>query len=407
MIKCSLCESNIEANILFKIDNVFASNVLFSYKNYNELIKKNAKIEYGRGECSISLCQCSNCGFIFNSEFDLDKMISAYSSDEYCQQRNFTNQLNQHIIDTGEKILSYLKNSKNTCIAEIASGQGDLLRFLSNHVGYIYSIDPSPISNSIKDIANIEHVQEFFNYEAMAKRINKKINMIICRHVIEHLDNPRDVLRSIIKLLEDDGILYIEVPDMQEIIHHNRFCDIYHDHYGYYQKNTLINILQELGCEFLDRVTYFNGQHQGFFFRKKLNFSFLPLKFELYNSSLVREKLNKVILSINEIMKRYKNIGIYGAGGNSNIFLNSVENYNLRNIKKAFDKNETKHGKFLQNTNIEICEPSKENLRDIDCIIMVMPICEDVVYKQEIELFIKNGIFKGDVYKTADCSYLI
>ncbi|HEC2816438.1 TPA: methyltransferase domain-containing protein [Campylobacter jejuni] len=406
MIKCTLCESNVKANILFEINNVFASNVLFDYKDYDELVK-NTNIKYARGECCISLCQCPNCRFIFNSKFNLDKMISAYSSDEYCQQRNFTNQLNQHIVNTGKKILSYLKDGKNACIAEIASGQGDLLRFLSEYVDYIYSIDPSPISNAIKDIANIKHVQEFFNYDAMVKRIDKKINMIICRHVIEHINNPRDILKDIIKLLEDDGILYIEVPDMQEIIEHVRFCDIYHDHYGYYQKNTLINILQELGCEFLDRVTYFNGQHQGLFFRKKSNFNFLPLKIELYDNFLVREKLDKVIFSINQIMKQYKNIGIYGAGGNSNTFLNSVEFYNLGNIKKAFDKNEMKHGKFLQNTNIKIYEPSKENLSDIDCIIMVMPICEDVVFKQEIELFMKNGIFKGDVYKTADCSYLI
>ncbi|HBD2749530.1 TPA: hypothetical protein KIL42_001618, partial [Campylobacter jejuni] len=45
MIKCTLCESNVKANILFEINNVFASNVLFDYKDYDELVK-NTNIKY-------------------------------------------------------------------------------------------------------------------------------------------------------------------------------------------------------------------------------------------------------------------------------------------------------------------------------------------------------------------------
>lgn len=285
MISCPLCGDIKDKISLYDIDNVFVSNVLFSDKNYDELSKmKEVKNSYARGDCSISLQQCVNCGFIFNHKFNLEKMIAAYSSDDYCQQTNFTKQLNKHIIDTAENILSYIEYDKNTCIAEIASGQGDLTRALSQYVGHIYSIDPSPISNCIKDIKNVEYVQTFFNYDLMASKINKPIKLIVCRHVIEHIDKPREVLRDIVRLLEEDGILYIEVPDMQEIIEHIRFCDIYHDHCGYYQKNTLINIMQELGCEFLNRTTYFNGQHQGFFFKKRLNCKFDSLDFQLYHT---------------------------------------------------------------------------------------------------------------------------
>ena len=368
MISCPLCGDIKDKISLYDIDNVFVSNTLFSDKNYDELSKmKEVKNSYARGDCSISLQQCVNCGFIFNHKFNLEKMIAAYSSDDYCQQTNFTKQLNKHIIDTAENILSYIEYDKNTCIAEIASGQGDLTRALSQYVGHIYSIDPSPISNCIKDIKNVEYVQTFFNYDLMASKINKPIKLIVCRHVIEHIDKPREVLRDIVRLLEEDGILYIEVPDMQEIIEHIRFCDIYHDHCGYYQKNTLINIMPP-------------------------------------NS--VANLFYQAIASINNIMKNYKSIGIYGAGGNSNTFLNSVDDCNLMKIVKAFDKNEKKWGNFLQNTNIKIVEPSENSLKNLDCIIMVMPICEDIVFEREIVPFIQNGFFKGNIYKTADCSYL-
>ncbi len=51
-------------------------------------------------------------------------------------------------------------------------------------------------------------------------------------------------------------------------------------------------------------------------------------------------------------------------------------------------------------------EPSENSLKNLDCIIMVMPICEDIVFEREIVPFIQNRFFKGDVYKTANCSYL-
>lgn len=47
-------------------------------------------------------------------------------------------------------------------------------------------------------------------------------------------------------------------------------------------------------------------------------------------------------------MKNYKSIGIYGAGGNSNTFLNSVDDCNLMKIVKAFDKNEKNGGIFYK-----------------------------------------------------------
>ncbi|HEC1770819.1 TPA: hypothetical protein R1738_001419, partial [Campylobacter lari] len=84
-------------------------------------------------------------------------------------------------------------------------------------------------------------------------------------------------------------------------------------------------------------------------------------------------------------------------------FLNSIKKNNLKKIVKAFDANKDKWNKFLQNTRIEICNPSIKNLQDIDCLVMIMPICEDLVYNNEILEFIKSG-FNGKILKTVDCS---
>lgn len=46
-------------------------------------------------------------------------------------------------------------------------------------------------------------------------------------------------------------------------------------------------------------------------------------------------------------------------------------------------KKELKHGRFLQNSSIKIINASKENLKDIECIIMTMALHEKVVLKMK------------------------
>ncbi|HEC1750209.1 TPA: class I SAM-dependent methyltransferase [Campylobacter lari] len=401
MSKCTLCGNKKNINVIYEVENVFVSSDLFDMQPYN-----SHQRHYAKGTCDIQLCQCSQCGFLFNNKFNLDEIIKAYSSTKYYQQKNFTDQLSKHILDTAKKILSYINDKKDNCIAEIASGQGDLLRALSKHVGFIYSIDPSPISNNIKNIQNVEHVQTFFDYESMKKRVKKDIDLIICRHVIEHIGNPGDVLRDIVKLLNEDGILYIEVPDIVEIIKNMRYYELYHDHCGYYQPSTIIKFMEEIGCEFLERVTYFNEQHQGFFFKKKVDVKKTHFDQHCIYDKTIGDNFKNICKKINVMLEKYNSVAIYGAGVHANTFINLISEGNLRKICRAFDANSEKHGKFLQNSNIMICEPTEQNLKDIDCIIMIMPICEDVVYENEIKNFINTGIFSGDVIKTVNCSLL-
>ncbi|ELF7017122.1 hypothetical protein RA728_001682, partial [Campylobacter upsaliensis] len=86
--------------------------------------------------------------------------------------------------------------------------------------------------------------------------------------------------------------------------------------------------------------------------------------------------------------------GIYGAGGNSNTFLNSVDDCNLMKIVKAFDKNEKKWGKFLQNTNIKIVEPSENSLKNLDCIIWLCQFAKILCLNAKLFLLCKMDFLR-------------
>ncbi|MFY4755324.1 methyltransferase domain-containing protein [Campylobacter jejuni] len=96
----------------------------------------------------------------------------------------------------------------------------------------------------MKHISNLKHIQGFFNFNISKDKLEYKIDFIIFRHLLEYINIPLSFLKDVVKLLENNGIIYIEVPNIEEIIKHKRFYDIFNDHCGYYQKNVLINIFR-------------------------------------------------------------------------------------------------------------------------------------------------------------------
>ncbi|WP_346727927.1 class I SAM-dependent methyltransferase [Helicobacter turcicus] len=200
------------------------------------------------------------------------------------------------------------------------------------------------------------------------------------------MHTPKAFLEDVVKLLEYGGILYIEVPNIDEFIQHNRFYEIFNDHCGYYQENVLINTLEKLGCTFIKKILTHSDQHMGLFFKKK------HLKFKLYDFN---DTFSHQIQQINSVLENYNSVAIYGAGAHGNTMLNFLNQNSLEKIKNCFDLDTIKHNKFLQNSDIKIFPPQKEYLDNIEAILIVTPLYEEEV----IEYLIQNG-FKGDIITT-------
>lgn len=56
----------------------------------------------------------------------------------------------------------------------------------------------------------------------------------------------------------------------------------------------------------------------------------------------------------------------------------------------------------MQNSDILILEPSIENLKNIDCIVMAMPIYEKIVFEKEILKILIEGKIGLDIIFTSN-----
>lgn len=97
-------------------------------------------------------------------------------------------------------------------------------------------------------------------------------DIVIMRHVLEHIPEPIGFLKELRNILKDDGLLWIEVPTLEDYnndsylsntIKHNMFVKFQNTHVWYFSTNTLCYVMECAGFKCLpvryDRVIGFKG----------------------------------------------------------------------------------------------------------------------------------------------------
>lgn len=105
----------------------------------------------------------------------------------------------------------YSKLSKGKFL-EIGPGEGYSLRFF-NKKFEIKAIEP--------DVTNTNNINKYFrkkicqNGDIETDAINGKFDVVYMSHVFEHLISPKEFLKKISKHINDEGVIFIEVPNCE------------------------------------------------------------------------------------------------------------------------------------------------------------------------------------------------
>ena len=103
----------------------------------------------------------------------------------------------------------YLKNRKK--ILEIGAGTGIHLIMFDKMGYHVTGVEPDPISTNFIN-QKLEHGRCINGFIEDIK-LNEKFDVVFLYHVIEHIEDPRILLKKCHDFLEDDSIIIIAVPD--------------------------------------------------------------------------------------------------------------------------------------------------------------------------------------------------
>lgn len=125
----------------------------------------------------------------------------------------------------------------SAAIFEVGCGDGTLLRLLGES-GFtdVFGIDPSlPAAAD----AGLSLARGFFPQDLPAERRERRHDLIVLRHVLEHIETPVTFLRELARRLTPAGELWIEVPDLASTVARGLWSNFYQLHCSYFEAATL------------------------------------------------------------------------------------------------------------------------------------------------------------------------
>lgn len=256
-------------------------------------------------------------------------------------------------------------NSNTTKILEIGGNNYELANLLSAKVANYIICDPilSDYENCKSNVSSWGGMIE----DHMDRVREYKPNLIVGRHVLEHIVDPFDTLLKLVEIVPDGTLFCFETPNLRSILSKLRFDAIFHQHLHYYDESSIAFLVQKLNCELIKIITNPLGANGGsllFSFKKSRKSSiFVNPQYQSIEEkvSYFKNQLNtfqKVIESQMSILNAWtgEKFG-YGAG-----LMLATYNYHLggriESLKGILDDDISKAGFSYKNIDIKIYHSS-------------------------------------------------
>jgi SAM-dependent methyltransferase len=339
--RCPICGSDSLSNFLQRLN-------VPVHQNLSVQDQKSA-LQVARDDLIMTVCQ--ECSFIFNQGFDLSKL-------SYGENYDNTQEISSYFSSYLDDLISHLiveKKFNNLRIIEVGCGKGYFIKKLLETAGdqsIGYGFDPSYQGPSQELQGRLNFIKGYYGPEFA----NIAADVVICRHVIEHISDPLTLLQSIRQALEKSPHprVYFETPSVQWILQNKVIWDFFYEHCSLFNQDSITTAFASTGFK-VDAVRHiFNGQY--LWIEASLDSPRSRLKNDTSRIlDLAREyaRSEKDLISswmerINQLARKGK-VALWGAGAKGKTFLNLIDP-GRKLIDCIADLNPNKQGCFVPGT---------------------------------------------------------
>jgi len=305
---------------------------------------RDEAVQSGRGD--MKLVQDEETGLIYNNAFNSEKLVY----DENYQNEQCCSSSFRYHLDQVRTIIDRHSNDKR--ILEIGCGKGYFLECLLADGYDAYGIDPAYQGT------NPRVIKELFISD-----LDLYGDVVILRHVLEHIEKPLSFLADIAKANGNYGLIYIEVSCFDWICKHRTWFDVFYEHVNYFRLTDFHRIFErviESGRLFGDQYLYLVADLA----------SIRPI----IDRTRERVALPDDFLSTRKYFRNLndKARAIWGASSKGVIFAMHMQQLSTK-LDFAIDINPVKQGRYLPCSGLRVASP-EEAMNDLpaasDIIVM-------------------------------------
>jgi len=345
-----------------------------------------------RGDLELAVCE--KCGFIFNQGFRLSELRYGEEYDNTQTHSPFFAEYISNLID----YLIFEKKVQNCRVLEVGCGKGLFLRKMveiedAGNSGY--GFDPSYNGPEVELEGRLQFAKRYYGPDCAGI----SADVVICRHVIEHVPDPMGLLHSIRQALinSPQARVFVETPCVGWILRKRVIWDFFYEHCSYFTAGSLTTAFAASGFHVEDARHLFGGQYL-----------WLEAKVSNLKPAVIRTPA-----SIPQLATRYARlendmktcwqiklkklagkgkIAIWGAGAKGVTFANLIDPA-CEWIDCVVDLNPQKQGCYLPGTGHPIVNYQDLGKRGVTTTILMNPN-----YHAEIKLLLQKSKFKINLF---------
>jgi len=361
---CPICGSKLIRQFLSREQVPVHQNLIMS--------EQESALNINRGHLKLTVCEA--CGFISNQAFDLSQL--SYG-ENYDNTQTCSSAFESYVLALVDYLI-HEKKVQNCCIVEVGCGKGLFLRKLVENEGWGntgHGFDPSYVGKEIELEGRLKFEKRYYDSECA----NIAADVVVCRHVIEHIPNPLSLLGNVKQALVNSpqARVFFETPCVEWILRNQVILDFFYEHCSYFTAQSLTTAFEISGFQVESVNHIFGGQYLW------LEATIPPEKsVTTKNPTSIPLLANKFATSEYELLKKWETkiqnlankgkVALWGAGAKGVTFANLIDQ-GRQWIDCIIDLNPNKQGKYIPGSGHPIVSYQAIAERGIKTAIVMNP----------------------------------
>ena len=339
----------------------------------------------------LKLFVCEQCWLVQTEDF---AQADALFAPDYAYFSSTSTSWLDHAARYCEAVTKRLGLNTDSFVIEVASNDGYLLKnFVASGVPCL-GIEPTRDTAAAARAIGVPVKEAFFG-EAMAADL-PKADLIIGNNVFAHVPDINDFTKGLKAALKPGGTITLEFPHLMELIAHNQFDTVYHEHFSYLSLYTVSRIFEHAGlcvCD-AEQLPTHGGSLRVYgchvedaretsdavatLLAREEQAGLRGLDLYLGFQQKADQVKNDFVAFLLEQKKAGRKVAAYGAAAKGNTLMNYA-GIKPDLLPYVCDAAPSKQWKYMPGSHIPILPPSMITLRHPD-VIIIMPwnIAEEV-----------------------------